>query len=699
MALTTPNQILHYTASAANYPGWAIRVGNFAVSDVGNNVKGSWGTFRLGLNPKAFTTAITPAHLNVPGFSIGPPHYLLDRGFVGGEELQTYAVYIYKPDGFQLCAGPACHLIDTVKIVPNSDEPYPGGIGPGSLNPWYHLIKFTQFMGASTSLVGTYSSTLAYDTTSFGEAMKFLENTFRWYREQLELGDGALYAGGTAGNRVLINKFYPPIITTSATRMFDTSYLPSFPYTSAYGVQIPPGRKVYNLVGLTHGVIRSGENFKLWDFEGGCAGAIGGGGLLDIPGDPGFRLCGSDEPSNWCLNMYVMSPTASGSYDEANFIKQGISNTNLATDVTFSMGVRERSSGNFQLYMNLWLPTGRNDYVLHGATMSLYRWYFISVKRIKNNNYTFYFNGKEVHLQNESTTQGSFTGANAGATAAVGIWPHGGAAIRFQYLSYYPINQSSDDIRENFLRYALNSKIKNSNIRIALDTGTKTSHQGYEQWIDISGYDYHATSPSGDNFAWDGYKPGYTTRRGDILRSGRTDLDYFASSPFCLSIWFYIVDQNQSINIFNKGLNTYFTITHVNGGTIQVSTEQNGTGQYSRTSTVIDEGKWHNIFVTGTSLEDVKFYIFTHTGETEVVQSWTLEETTAGMTNPLESNTSDIRFGDTNDYCRIASIVYWNTNFSEALCREFFSIQKGRFGMDSYSNRIADGNEFGCLHI
>lgn len=692
MALTTPNQILHYTASAANYPGWAIRVGNFAFSDVGNNVSGSWGTFRLGLNPKAFTTNITPNHTNDQGLT-------LDRGFTDGEELQTYVVYIHKPD-LPICKGPSCFLLDNVKIVPNTDESYPGGIGPNNINPWYHLVKFTQFMGASTSLIGTYSSTLDYNTGNV-ESMKFLENTFRWYREQLVLGDGNLYAGGTAGNRVLINKFYPPIITTSATRIFDTSYLPSFPYHSQGNFQIPQGNKVYNLVGLTHGVVSSGETFKLWDFEGGAAGAIGGGGFMDIPGDPGFRLCGSDEPANWCLNMYVMSPTASGSYDQANFIKQGISSTNQDTNVTFGMGIREpvSGSGNFQLYMNLWLSTGRNDYVLHGATMSLFRWYFISVKRIKGNNYTFYFNGKQVHTQNESTAQGSFTGANAGATAAVGIWPGNGAAIRFQYLSYYPINQSSDDIRENFLRYALNSKIKNSNIRIALDTGTKTSHQGSQQWIDISGYDYHATSPAGDNFAWGGYKPGYTTRRGDILISGRTDLDYFASSPFCLSIWFYIINTSETINIFNKGLNTYFTITHVNGGTIQVSTEQNGTGQYSRTSTVIDEGKWHNIFVTGTSLEDVKFYIFTHTGETEVVQSWTLEETAAGMTNPLESNTSDIRFGDSNNYCRIASIIYWNTNFSQALCREFFSIQKGRFGMDSYSNRIADEDPFGCLPI
>jgi hypothetical protein len=360
------------------------------------------------------------------------------------------------------------------------------------------------------------------------------------------------------------------------------------------------------------------------------------------------------------------------------------------------MGVRERSSGNFQLYMNLWLSTGRNDFVLHGATMSLYRWYFISVKRIKGNNYTFYFNGKEVFLQNQSTTQGSFTGANAGATAAVGIYPSGGA-IRFQYLSYYPTDQTDDNIRENFLRYALNSKIKNSNIRIALDTGTKTSHQGYQQWIDISGYDYHATSPAGDNFAWDGYKPGYTTRRGDILRSGRTDLDYFASSPFCLSIWFYIVDDEQNFNIFYKYVDSYFTIKHVATNTIQVSTEQNGVGQYQNSISGILKEKWHNIFVTGTSLTDVKFYIFTHTGETEEVQSATL--TGSGISDPFVSNTNDIRFGDTNDYCRIASIVYWNTNFSEALCREFFSIQKGRFGMDSYSNRIADENEFGCLQL
>ena len=688
MSLTTPNQILHYTASSANYPTWAIRVGNFAISDVGNNVSGSWGTFRLGLNPKAFTTDITPGHINTPGLG--------DRGFTNGEEFQTYTVYIHKPDlpDPSLCKGPSCFLLDNVKIVPNTDESYPGGIGPNNINPWYHLVKFTQFMGASTSLVGTYSSTLAYET-NFGESMNFLENTFRWYREQLVLGDGNLYGGGTAGNRVLINKFYPPIITTSATRIFDTSYLPSFPYHSGNVGQIPTGNKVYNLVGLTHGVVRNGENFKLWDFEGGAAAAIGGGGFMNIPGDPGFRLCGSDEPSHWCLNMYVMSPTASGSYDQANFIKQGISDDNADTDVTFGMGIREPvpGSGNFQLYMNLWLSNGRNDYVLHGATMSLFRWYFISVKRIKGNNYTFYFNGKQVHLENQSSLQGSFTGANAGATATVGIWPGAGAAIRFQYLSYYPINQSSDDIRENFLRYALNSKIKNSNIRIALDTGTKTSHQGYQQWIDISGYDYHATSPPGDNFAWSGYKPGYTTKRGNILRSNRTDLDYFASSPFCLSIWFYIV-ANQTINIFYKGLNEYFTIKHIIGGSIQVTTEQNGVGQYSSTISNISQGKWYNLFVTGTSLIDIKFYIFSHDGAIQEVETATL--TGSDIVDPFVSNSDNIAFNDNENYCRIASIVYWNSRFNQALCNDFFSIQKGRFGMDSYSNRIADIDENGC---
>ena len=675
MALTTPNQILHYTASAANYPSWAIRVGNFAVTDVGNNVQGSWGTFRLGLNPKSFTFNIDGGQYGIDGFA-----------------KQTYAVYIYKPDlpDPQNCKGPSCFLLDNVRIVPNTNEDYPGGVS--TTNPWYHLVKFTQWIGASSSLVGNYNDSMTDDISTH---VSRVNNTLLWYRDQLSLGDARTYEGGTAGNRVVVNKFYPPIIANTASRIFDSSYVASLPWAPG---SVNSGSKIYNLSGLTHGVFASNETLQYWDYEGGYTKPNGGLTLFDVQEDGGFALSGNaQEPSFWTLNMYVMMTNADSNYDQF-LIKSGGA---VGDGGAIYMGLGFRNdSGIYRLTLSvkLSISSSRADYTINGASFSLNQWYYISVVRDEGDTYTFYLNGKYVDV---SAYIGPF-GSSHVAFPTSSVLNAGPASTanenkykNIQYLSYYPVEYAASAVRENFLRYALNSKIKNSNIRIALDTGTKTSHQGSAQWVDISGYGFNGKALS--NFSWQAYKPAYTTKQGDILRGSSTELDFFASSPFCLSIWFYIVDDTQNFNIFYKRLNEYFTIKHVATSTIQVSTEQNGAGQYQNSIGGIVKEKWHNIFVTGTSLIDVKFYIFTHTGETEVVQRATL--TGGGISDPFVGNTDDIRFGDTNDYCRIASIVYWNTNFSEALCKEFFSIQKGRFGMDSYSNRIADGDEFGCLPL
>jgi hypothetical protein len=675
MGLTTPNQILHYTASAANYPTWAIRVGNFALTDVGNNVSGSWGTFRLGLNPKSFTFNSTLGQYGINGFA-----------------KQTYAVYIYKPDlpDPQNCKGPSCFLLDNVKIVPNTNENYPGDVS--TTNPWYHLVKFTQWIGASSSLVGNYNDDME-DVISTFEGR--VNNTLRWYRDQLSLGDARTYEGGTAGNRVVVNKFYPPIIANTSSRIFDSSYVASVPWMPG---PITSGTKIYNLAGLTHGVVSNNESIKYWDYEGGYMKTISGDTLFNIPEDNGFALSGAaQEPSFWTLNMYVMMSNANTNYDQF-LIKSGgvVDNPN---DIFMGLGFRN-DSGIYRLTLSVRLNGGnsRSDYTINGASFSLNQWYYISVVRNEQEKYTFYINGKYVDVSAYiGPFQQSYVGSATSSVLYNGPVSSGteNAYKNIQYLSYYPVEYNESSVRENFLRYTLNSKIKNSNIRIALDTGTKTSHQGSAQWVDISGYGFNGKALS--NFSWQDYKPAWTTKQGDILRGSSSELDFFASSPFCLSIWFYIVDDAQNFNIFYKGLDSYFTIKHVATSTIQVSTEGNNVGQYSGTIGGIIKEKWHNIFVTGTKLDDVKFFIFTHTNETENVARTTL--TGGGIIDPTVGNTDDIRFGDTGDYCRIASIIYWNTNFSEALCREFFSIQKVRFGMDSYSNRIADGDPNGCIPV
>ncbi len=105
----------------------------------------------------------------------------------------------------------------------------------------------------------------------------------------------------------------------------------------------------------------------------------------------------------------------------------------------------------------------------------------------------------------------------------------------------------------------------------------------------------------------------------------------------------------------------------------------------------ISQGKWYNLFVTGTSLIDIQFYIFSHNGATQEVQTATLTGT--GINDPTVGNNDNIVFNDNGDYCRIASIIYWNSRFSQTLCNDFFAIQKGRFGYDSNEDRIAEIGE------
>ncbi|NBP55306.1 hypothetical protein EBU71_01975 [bacterium] len=651
MSFTIPNQILHYTASSPGYPAHAIRVGNFALSDAGNAPIGDYGEFRGGLNPIAFKTSVD----GQPGF-----------------EKQTYAVYIHYDDPVDGCRyGPACHLIDDTVITPSSDNQYPGFAPP--YDPWYSLVKFTQYIAGSVS--GGITSTIGY----YGEGLSTTFNanlvgrTLRWYRDQVGNNDPNLYIGGTAGNRIVVNKFYPPIIVNTASRIFDASYVPSVPWCETEQVT----GKVYNISGLTHGVIPANEAFIHWDFEGGNINTNGGGDtLFNIPSDNGFLMSGNQQPASWTVNIYVKSTSHQNDYKNF-FLWSGVTPiNNLGSNPFWGLGLRQNpTSGGTQLTQTINVDgNSRADYELQTATISLDTWYYISVVRTASN-YKTYINGKLQHTNNVSPSWNSWVNVSLGTVSVLRHQDNAGinADKYFQFFSYYPVEYSAADIRENFLRYSLNSKIRNGNILLALDTGSKASHTGSTRWTDISGNDLHGVTAS---FGWQGHKPLYTSENFKITHNSA--LNNIFLEPFCLSMWVYVKNKSTNSNIFRKGdftislFSDVFSFAFINNGTSTLNTSS------------IENNRWYNIFITGNTPSGSNVYVFHHDGANQVLVTGTL---TTGYT-PTQ-NLSDIDVSDANGNIDTASVVFWNSRFSQALCNDWFAIQKGRFGLDSRGNRIS----------
>ena len=648
MSFTIPNQILHYTASSPGYPAHAIRVGNFALSDAGNAPTGSYGEFRGGLNPYAFTTT---------------------TGGQSGFEKQTYAVYIDYNDPVDGCRyGPACHLIDGSVIIPASDNQYPGV--PGPYEPWYSLVKFTQYIAGSVS--GGITSTIGYYegglSTTFNAGI--VGQTLRWYSDQVGFNDPNLYIGGTAGNRVVVNKFYPPIIVNTASRIFDASYVPSVPWCETEQII----GKVYNLAGLTHGVIPANEAFMHWDFEGGNINTSGGGDtLFNIPSDNGFLMSGGQQPTSWTVNIYVTATSSQTDYKNF-FLWSGVTPVNGSSEPFWGLGLNgTQLTQTFNVDGNL-----RQDYKLDTATISLNTWYYISVVRTTSN-YKTYINGKLQHTNSDSFNWANFSNLSLGTVSVLRHLDNAGinADKHFQFFSYYPVEYSAAAIKENFLRYALNSKIRNENILLALDTGSKASHTGASKWTDISGNDLHGVTAS---FDWQDHKPLYTSKNFKITHNSA--LNNIFREPFCLSMWVYVVNAGIPSLIFRKG------DFDINLASSRFSFVFSGTGTSTLNTEIITGGKWYNIFITGVNPTNPDVYIFSHTGTTE-------DEIIGALSGNYiaGSNTSDIDVSDPNGNIWIASVVFWNSRFSKALCNDWFAIQKGRFGLDSRGNRISQDLE------
>jgi hypothetical protein len=144
-------------------------------------------------------------------------------------------------------------------------------------------------------------------------------------------------------------------------------------------------------------------------------------------------------------------------------------------------------------------------------------------------------------------------------------------------------------------------------------------------------------------------------------------------------MWVYVETAGNNSLIFRKG---DFDINLASSAFSFVFSNLNGTSTLNIGT--ITSGKWYNIFITGVNPTNPDVYIFSHTGTTEDVIIGALSGNyIAG------SNSSDIDVSDPNGNIRIASVVFWNSRFSQALCNDWFAIQKGRFGLDSRGNRIS----------
>ena len=648
MSKTIPNQILHYTASSAGYPSHAIRVGNFAISDAGNAPTGAYGEFLGGLNPYAFKTS--------------------EASRIADFENQTYTVYMQKNQ----CAGPACYLINDEKIVPNPGTDYPGGITPPQ-NPWYNLLKFTQYIvgsqsGSITSQIGYYGEGTSNVLSS---SIAPLRTTFQWYMDQRSTGDFNNYPGGTYGNRVVVNKFYPPLDFVYYDKLVDTSYTPCC---------IPIDDTTWYLKDLRGNYTSSVCSYDYeWDYEGGF--------IHRQSSDPGFTFSAHANfdlsATNWTMELYV-NPRNLHNDPNGFFVKCGTDNTQSPF---FGFGAWDQTTDEF--YVNL----NGTRYVIGGIIPDASRWYWFTLKKIgANAELQIYVNGKYIYSVDFSTNN-PFT--NLGNVSINLLAGYGSSSIlALQFFGFESGTVTADEIKSRFLKYALNTKIKISPIssdhklKLALDSGTKASHRALYQWIDISGNDLHGYATS-SYFDWadQEYKPGSTTTNFGITHSAAL-VDMFVN-PFMLSIWVKFVQTGFDSNIFKKGRNE---IKMQAGGTILV-TFGDGTNDrtYSSSPDTLTSNKWYNIILTGTNPNLANLYIFSHNGSNQVL----LNGSPGGnLINVTIDDTSNISVGGGNSV--IASVIYFGDVFSQALANDFFAIQKGRFGYDSNENRIADLGD--CLN-
>ena len=530
-------------------------------------------------------------------------------------------------------------------------------------------MKFTQYIvgsvsGGITSQIGYYGENLS---TTLASSINEVRTAFKWYMDQRSTGDFNNYPGGTYGNRVVVNKFYPPLEFEYYNKVIDTSYTPCC---------IPVNSTTWYLKDLV-GTYTSSVclyNYE-WDYEGGH--------IYRLCNDPGFTFSthtGFDlSATNWSMELYV-NPRSLHNDSLGFFVACGPDRTQAPF---FGFGGRDGGVNPDEFFVNL----NGTIYVIAGITPEASRWYWFTLKKIgSNNELEIYVNGKYVYTVDLSV-QNPFTSLETQPIKLL-TGDNSSSVLALQFFGFISGPLTTDEIKSRFLKYALNTKIKISSIsidhklKLALDTGTKASHQGTSQWIDISGNELHGATAS---FSWQGYKPSYTNANFQITH--QSIINNFFTSPFCLSLWVRFGNAGTNSGIFSKGRNTIELLN----SNIMVIFQDGTAGIWTYESAALVSNRWYNIFVTGLNLSVADVYIFSHSGSTQQLISGSLTEASPG--NPTVDDTSNILVGDPGPNVDIASVIYWNSRFSQTLCNDFFAIQKGRFGYDSNEDRIAEIGE------
>jgi len=624
--MSLDNQILHFNVSVRGpIPPNSIRVGNFVIGYPGDRPNISYRQFRRGINPQSFTCS---------------------EAGVEGLKKQTYSVYIHKNNSGDIL-GPNCYLFSQNRIIPNVGDPYFGGVT--SQEPWYHLTKYVQLLTSGitpgvSDQIGIFKSTLSQDITT-----GIFQKALVWFVDQSSLSDNNNYQGGISGNRIVVNKFYPPILTDNLLWVYDASFVASNPYVlGSSGI----GR-LYNLSGVTP---TGTSQFTFdWDMEGGTIQSN------DIPlsNEDDFNLLNKSQ-----FSLYVYFSVTSTTTNEGLKIF-------TCMDPTSKVGIEiisKTTSGvtNLLVFISNNIP---QSYGMSQFSVQIQssRWYVLCLTK-DNLEWNFYLNGVKV----SPSLSLSINSSNNFSTSISKVSSGG---MRFGFSQFYTVSHNQTSVINNYLRSCLSSKTKTENLVLSLNSTTKLSHIQSTDWRDVSPYRHDGTSQFSihTNPLWSGYKPRWVSSR--FFVPGSSVLDILFLGNFTISIWFYIVDKNIPCNIFKKG----DVVIDQQPSELVFFFDCPGPGD-TRTTSITDYSsqKWYNVIVTGISGRFEMVYLFSHNLTEE-----TLSESFPTWGDRIDTQTNlAILIGDDNQNVRISSVELYNSYFSRDLSRTLFHSKRGFFGFD-----------------
>lgn len=624
--MSIDNQILHFNTDVRGpIPENSVRVGNFVIGYPGDRPNISYRSFRRGISPSSFTSS---------------------QSGLSGLEKQTYSVYIHKNNSGDLL-GPNCYLFSSQRVIPNVNEPYPGGIV--SDKPWYHLTKYVQLLATGVSggildQIGSFKTPLSQDILS-GEFQKILI----WFVDQSSVNDPNNYQGGLPGNRIVTNKFYPPILTDNLSWIYDASFIPSNPHVTGS----PLGGKLYNLRGKTP---TNPSQFTFdWDMEGGSIQSN----EIPLSLEDDFNLFNKTN-----FSLYIYFSVTSPSQNEGLKI---FTTSDPVSGVGIEIISRTTSGVTNILGFITNNLSGGYETSQFSSPIQLSRWYILCLTK-NNTNWDFYLNGTRIW----QTGSLSLNSSNNFSTSISKVTS---GQMRFGFAQFYTQTHTEKNVKNNYLRYCLSSKTKTENLVLSLNTSCKLSQIISTDWIDASPYGHHGTSIY-SNFSppiTQGYKPKWVSSR--IVVQASSVLNGLFLGNFTISIWFNILNKSIPSIIFKKG----DVFIEQQPDELDIFFDCPGPGE-TRTSSIstYSQDKWYNIIVTGTSGKFEAAYLFTQ-NLTEVV----LVESSPSWGDRIDTSTNfPVLISDDNQNVKVSSVELYNSFFSRDLARTLFESRRSFFGFD-----------------